>query len=353
MKHIAYHIIGAIFLGLLVSGCEFEKTENHRYIDETWFQGFGRDYFVVHTNSISYYSPEVHQVYPNIFTHQNGRPPGGDISCFSRTGLMSFEKENNIEFIDIRNCTSIKTLEIENPRDIYFLKGQYCALSYGNNSEGGVAIVDLIDKSIASTVRTNNRAGEIYRKGDFLYVFSDGHSDQDSIIEKFYYAQNNPSSLERIETFTIGIRPVDFVEMDIQGDKSVHNGLAILCKGDDSTPASIVLFDLIIEEVVARYPFDSNDVCPENLFRIQENNSDSKALVSNINGKLYNLKLETPVEMSVLVNKNISEPIPSNDYYLAVSLDTLALSSYLYRFDLETLDLVDSIAINPKATEIR
>ena len=198
-------------------------------------------------------------------------------------------------------------------------------------------------------------AGKIYRKENYLYVFSDGCLINDSIIEKFYYQQNSASLLHKLDSFSIGIRPVDFAEMSIHYDGYTHAGLAILCKGNPTIPPSIVLFDLITEKVTNSFPFESTDINPESLFWFPEYyswQSGDQFLASYINNKLYSLKLNNPVEISVLINKNVSFLIPSDDYYLAVSRDTVGPESYLYQFDLTTLDLVDSLSIPPRAFKL-
>jgi hypothetical protein len=192
-----------------------------------------------------------------------------------------------------------------------------------------------------------------------LYVFSGGYNTNDSIIEQFYYLPYSPNSTHKLDSFNIGIRPVDFIEMNIKYDDYEHEGLAILCKGNSNISASIVLFDLITEKVIRSYPFESTNIIPENLFWFpddwtwfQEDQSRERTLASYINNKLYTLTLNNPVELSVMINKNISYLIPSDEYYLAVSRDTVASTSSLYRFDRFTLDLVDSVSIDARAIKL-
>jgi hypothetical protein len=349
---------------LFITACEIEKTEYESILDNTSFSGFENDYFIIHNQSISYYSPKVNRIYPDIYAYQNGKHMGHGIHSFHISfrpfpGLITFQKDNKIEFIDVVNFISGGFLEIEKPRDITEFNGQYCMVSFGDKSTGGIVLVDIYAKKIIKVLHTAIEAGKIYKKENYLYVFSDGYLINDSIIEQFYYLPNSPNSMHKLDSFSIGIRPVDFVEMTIHYDDYDHEGLAILCKGNTNIPASIVLFDLITEKVTRTYPFESTNIIPENLFWFpdywtwfHEDQSRERILASYINNKLYTLTLNNPVELSVLINKNISYLIPSDDYYLAVSRDTIASTSNLYRFDRSTLGLVDSISINAKAIKL-
>lgn len=359
-----YPVAVMIFAMLLLAACEIEKTEYQPILNGIFFGGFRDGYFILHNQSISYYSPEVNKVFPDIYAYQNGKPLGNGIhsfyvDLFSTTGLISLQNDNKIEFIDVVNFISEGIREIEKPRDIFELRGRYCMVSFGEKKTGGIAVVDLVEKKIGQTCQTGIQAGKIYRSGNYLYVFSDGNLTNDSTIEKFYYQQNSPSSLYKLDSFSIGIRPVDFVEMTIPYDVYSNAGLAILCKGNSNIPASIVLFDLVTEKVVSSYSFESTEIIPENLFWFPEyltwfpeNQSREKTLASYLNNKIYTLILNNPVEISILIDKNISYLIPSDDYYLAFSMDTVSPVSYLYRFDLFTFDLVDSVSINPKAIKL-
>ncbi len=348
-----YPIVITVLLILLLSSCEIEKIEYTRMLEGISFTGFQNGLFILYDQSISYYSPEVNKVYPGIYTYQNGKPLGNGIHSFyaDRNGLISFQKDNKIEFIDLLNFISEGVLEIEKPRDIYRLYG-YCLVSFGDKNTGGIAIVDLNEKRIEKTLHTGMEAGKIYRTENYLYVFSDGNLINDSIIEKFYYQRNTLSILHKLDSFNIGIRPVDFVEMTIHYDEYYHKGLAILCKGNSIIPASIVLFDLITEKVIRSFPFESTNIIPENLFWFPEEINGEKILASYVNNKIYSLSMSDPVEMSILINKNISNLFSTYEYYLAVSRDTLGSESYMYRFDLITLDLVDSLSIPTKALKL-
>lgn len=353
-------------LGLLVlTSCEFKKTEYRPYLDPVSFSGFEYGYFILYNNSISYYSPDDNQVFPDLYEHQNGNPPGNGIHSFHNKlthsyGLITYQEDNRIEIIENVNLLSEGVLEIEKPRDIFSLRGRYCTVSFGDPGTGGIAVVDLVDKEFAKTVHTGIEAGEIYRTGNYLYVFSDGNSMNDSIIEKFYYKQNTPSSLHKLDSLPVGIRPVDFAEITIPYEDHPHAGLAILCKGNDTVPASIVLFDLVTENVIDSNPFESTDIVPENLFWFpfyrdpwQPGNPASESdLVCYVSNKLFSLNLNKPVEMSVLINKNVSFLLPFDDHFLAVSRDTIGNKSYLYRFDPTSFELVDSLSIPPKALKL-
>ena len=341
-------VFGIVLFSLLMTACEMQKTEYRDILDGEYCQGFSNGIAIVHERSISYYSPEVNKVYPNLYAHQNGNQLGNGIHSLAG-GMITFQEDNYIEFVDRVNFTTEGILDIEKPRSISYLRGYY-VVSFGEKKAGGIAIVDVYSKSIEKIAQTDIQAGKVYQEGDFLYVFSDGSITNDTIIEKFYYDNRSPSSLLKLDSFNIGVRPIDFVEMDIPFDGAVHSGLAILCKGDAITPASIEVFDLILEEVVQSYSFESSDMEVENLFRLWEDgHTEGETLVSYINNKLYTLTLNNPIELSLLIKENVSFLAPFEEYYLAISRDTLATTSNLYRYDQLTLDLVDSISINPKA----
>ena len=292
-----YPVAVTIFAMLFLAACEIEKTEYERILDDVYFDGFKRDYFILHNQSISYYSPEVNKVFPDIYTYQNGKLPGNGIHSFYvnfwAPGLISLQDDNKIEFIDVVNFISEGIQEIEKPRNIFELGTYYCMVSFGEKNTGGIAMVDLVEKKIEKTYQTGIQAGRIFGKDNKLYVFSDGKLTNDSTIEKFSYQQNSPFSLNKLDSFSIGIRPVDFVETNIPYDAYSNAGLAILCKGNSNIPASIVLFDLVTEKVIRSYSFKSTDIIPENLFWFPVNefwlpgDQANKTLASYINNKLY------------------------------------------------------------------
>ena len=352
-----------MLLVLFSAACEIEKTEYERFPEELSFHGFSGN-FILHNQSISYYSPEVNKIYPNIYSYQNGQPIGNGIHSFyvgkfSGPGLITYQIDSKVEFIDMVHLLSEGVLELENPRNIFDLRG-HLLVSFGDNNTGGIAIIDDNERKIAKALNTGIEAGKVYRNRDenYLYVFSNGYLVSDSIIEKFYYEQGSPASLHKLDSFIIGVRPVDFVEMSIYYDDYSHAGLAILCKGDEIHPASIVLFDMITEEVAHSYPFASTSILPENLFWIpfyhswEYEDPSRKVLASYANDNLFSLNLSNPVEMSVLINRNISELLLVDEYLLGVLRDTSGTESYLYRFDRTTLNLVDSVSIPPRALKL-
>jgi hypothetical protein len=351
------HKLYIAFIAILsVTSCEFETTEYQSILDPVYFSGFSMGFFIMHQNSIDYYSYDDNKVFPNLYEHQNGMPQGNGIHSFV-FGLITYQEDNRIEFIDRVNFLSEGILEIENPRNISGFPG-YFMVSYGDPGTGGIAIVDLAEKEFAKIIHTGIGAGKIYLTGNYFYVFSDGNSINDSTIVKFHYEKYSPASVNKLDSIPIGIRPVDFVGMTIHYEGYSHNGLAILCQGNRTDPASIVLFDLVTEEVAGCYTFASTSILPENLFWFplyhswENEDPAQKVLVSYVNNKLYSLKLDNPMEMSILINRNISGLVLKDDCYLAVSRDTTGTESYLYRFDRATLDLIDSLSIPPSALKL-
>jgi hypothetical protein len=84
---------------LFITACEIEKTEYESILDNTSFSGFENDYFIIHNQSISYYSPKVNRIYPDIYAYQNGKHMGHGIHSFHISfrpfpGLITFQKEN-------------------------------------------------------------------------------------------------------------------------------------------------------------------------------------------------------------------------------------------------------------------
>jgi len=108
------------------------------------FWRFGNDYFILHNNRSVIIHLKLNKVYPDIYAYQNGKILGNGIHSFhvdlySGPGLISLQKDNKIEFIDVVNFISEGILEIEKPRDIFDLRGRYCMVSFGEKSTGGIA----------------------------------------------------------------------------------------------------------------------------------------------------------------------------------------------------------------------
>ncbi len=351
MKNQVYSIPLLLLIVSVLSSCEKEKTEYEQTWDGHDFIGFNDGLFIVHDNSVGYFYPDSNKVFPDIFAHQNGRGLGtGVYSLDVNSGMITVENENKLEFVDMENFTSIKSIEISRPRNTS-LFGSYRLVSFGNRVSGGVALVDF-NRDLMQTIPTGNEAGKIYVDGYYCYVFCNGKDEKDSLItvlkSEFY---NSVLSLHKVDSIVAGIKPVDFVEISLNFD-SQHKGLAILCMGNKAVPASVVIFDLVTRKVAETYHFDKPDFKPKSIFWIGEPYSGSRILAVNANGKLYRTELSDPIVTSVLIDKNVSDFYRYGQEYLAVSRDTVNPVSYMYKFDVTTLDLLDSIPIDGKAKGI-
>ena len=339
-----------VILYLIILSCEQETIEHFQTSDDARFGGFTYGIFTIHENSIGYYFPDSNKVFPDLFRHQNGRGLGNGIhTCifgFS-TGLISIEKENRLEFLDTKNFISLGSLELSEPRNIY---SSYPNLvSYGKRNSGGIAVVDLYNKKIVQTVETDVEAGKIYVDNDFIYVFSSGNDDRDSVIVRLYGI--SVGNIHRIDSIVIGNRPVDFIQITLE-EANNHKGLAILCLGKKNVPPSIVILDLITGKVRHSYQFENPELKPENIFWLNLTNSKTPILASCANNKLYRLEIADPIIATVLINKNISTLKHTENNYIAVSQDTVSVISYLYKIDFQSLEVFDSIPIEPRAKEI-
>jgi hypothetical protein len=354
MKHQIFIICLFIAVTSILLSCEKEKTDYKQTWDSPFFKGFQNGLFIVHSSSIDYYYPDSDKIARDIFKIQNGSGIGNDIHSFSVwwQGIITVEDENKVEFVDVNNFISSGSLEMDHPRNIYLL-GEYSLITFGNNISGGVALVDVANQALVMTIGTDNEAGQFYPDDhNNFYIFCSGKNLNDSAVSVLYGSDlNKPQTIHSIDTIVIGIRPVDFVEISLNFD-SQHKGLAILCMGNQTVPASIVIFDLVTRKVVETYHFDKPDFKPESIFWIGEPYSGSRKLAVNANGKLYQTELSDPMVTSVLIDKNLSDFYRYDKTYLAVSRDTINPVSYMYKFDVTTLDLLDSIPIDGKAKEI-
>jgi hypothetical protein len=352
MKHQIFTLCLFFGISTILVSCEKEKTEYEKTWDGHDFIGFNDGLFILHDNSIGYFNPDSNKVFPDIYGHQNAKGLGTGIHSLNpNAGMITVEDENKIEFVDLENFTSIESIEISRPRDIYNF-GSYKLVSFGNRVSGGVALVDYINRELLQTVETGNVAGKIYSDGNNIYVFCDGKDENDSIISILKYEYSNFAvSLLKADSMVVGIRPVDFVEISLNYD-SQHKGLAILCIGNKTVPASVVIFDLTTRKVQQTYHFDNPDFKPESMFWIGEPYMGSRILAVYANNKLYQTELTNPMKTLVLIDKNISDFYRYDQTYLTVSRDTVNPVSWLYKFDLQSLDLLDSIAIEGNARKI-
>jgi hypothetical protein len=351
MKSFRNSLFPIFLISLTVLSCEKVTTEHRQVLDDPRFEGFTNGFFIVHENSIGYYYPDSNKVFPNLFMHQNGRELGNGIHSFGfdtyGPGLATIEKENRIEFVDTKNFLSLGSLELSEPRNINTT--YYTLVSFGKRNSGGVAQIDLFQKKIIRTVHTEIEAGKIFVDNEYIYLFSSGRDDKDSVIVRLYGA--SAGNLHRIDSIGIGNRPVDFVVLSL--DKSYdHRGLAILCLGRKSVPPSIVTLDLITGKVKHVYQFEDTELKPENIFWIFQANPDRQILACYSKNKLYRLELSDPIQSSVLINKNISSLTSTRNNFIAVSRDTIHQVSFLYKIDLQTFKVLDSITIEPKAKKI-
>jgi hypothetical protein len=351
MKKLGYLIFFPFCIGSILISCEKEKTEYEQTWDGHDFIGFNDGLFIVHDNSIGYFYPDSNKVFPDIYRHQNGMELGTGIHSLDLSGMISIEKEDKIEFVDLENFISIESMEVRQPRNINFY-GSYRLVSFGNINSGGLAIIDPFNRKLLQTVETGNEAGKIYLDVTTIYVFCDGKNENDSIlcILKAEYS-NSTLSLHKTDSIMVGPRPVDFVEISMNYD-SQHKGLAILCMGNKTIPPSIVIFDLDTRTVEETYYFENPEFKPESIFWIGEPYSGSRILAVYASGRLYQTELTNPMHTSVLIDRNVSDLYRYKQTYLAVSRDTVNPISYLYKFDMLSLNLLDSLAIDGNARKI-
>ncbi len=352
MKSKAFLIyIGVISIGIMFS-CEEERTEYKRFLGDNGYPGFTNGYFTVHDHSIGYFNPDSGKVFPDIYAYQNGHTIGNGIHSFlppgyGSTGLVTLEKENRVEFIDGIDFLSKGSITLDKPRNIFPQFGNLL-VSYGKGETKGIALINLFEQRMELTIATSIEPGKIYMDENLYYVFSSGQESKDSVVVKLYTDNiNNTSALHVIDEIPIGHRPVDFVEISL-GTTNLHKGLAILCLGEGSEPASIVTFDLITQRVAGRYSFQDVSLKPINLYKTDVSYQ-GPVMVSNINGKIYRVDLTDRVEIQLKINKNLSEFYKLNNQYMAVSRDTFGDHSQLYTIDSETLEIIDSISIEAKA----
>ncbi len=337
-----------LLISYITISCDNEDIKTCQVCDDEGFWGFSNGFFTVHENSIGYYDPDSNKVFPDLFRYQNGEGLGNGIHSFNNyTGLVTVEKENKLEFIDMKNFLSLGSLELNEPRNITFSFPML--VSYGKRNSGGIALVDIQSRKIVKTVATDIEAGKLFVDNDFIYVFSSGNDERDSVIVRLYgfYTGN----IHRIDSMVIGNRPVDFVEITLE-EAHDHKGLAILCLGKKNVRPSIVILDLITGRIRNTYHFENPDLKPENIFRIVKPNSNGPILASYANNKLYKLILSEPIVSTVLINKNISSLTTTRFNFIAVSRDTIHPVSYLYKIDDELLVVQDSIPIEPRAKKI-
>jgi hypothetical protein len=345
----------------MTSGCEIEKTEYDRYMHGENV-GFTNGIFIMHKQSFSYYSPNQNKVYNDLYFHQNGDSIRNGVNSFLSGGIISYEKDNLIEFLDMRNFKSEGYLDIDHPRDLTNLNGTPL-ISYGKAKNGAIAYINSESRELVNTIPLTTEPGKVFIDDDYyntyLYVLSSGNSINDSIIYRLYQSDSNPLTLHKLDSIHVGIRPVDCVPYIAEYQNYYHDALAILCLGSERVPPCVKILDLITFKVVASYEFEST-YKPQNLFWFARYNAQepllsitNNKLLSNVNNKLYKITLANPIQLTVLIDKNINELKSIDmDYFIAVSRDTLKPKSSLYRFDKRTLELRDSLVIEGKAIKI-
>jgi hypothetical protein len=384
---------------IFIASCEKEKTEYHQTYNHDIFKGFSadRNYFILHDNSITYYNPDSNKVFHNLFEHQNGKKLGNSIHSFhpffynyveyKNSGVFSLEDENKLVYIDLNNFVYDFEVEIESPRNIELVTGesyvmrrenvlsfhphlhgssdhQSILVSAGSGRNGKLVVIIPYSNIINSEINTGNDPGKIYvHDYDYVYVFCNEKSNQrDSTIAKIHFDNYDASDFQKVEDIYIGINPVDFVEFAEYETGFYNPNLAILCKGDENTPASIVLFDLLLNKITDTYSFGDSDLKPERIINFR-NYSYSDQYNPEVwfyaNKKIYSANLSNLKQAEVLIDKDITElhhcfsNVEIWESFLGVSNNSESANSYLYRFKhFYPYEVIDSIKIGEHAHKI-
>ena len=372
-----------------ISSCEKEKIEYHQTYNHNIYQGFSADknYFILHDNSITYYNSDSNKVFNNLYEHQNGEKLGNSIHSFrsffynyveyKNAGVFSLEDENKLVYIDLNNFVYDLEVEIESPRNIELVTGesyvmawenvlptyphlhgssdyQSILVSTGKGRSGKLIALIPYNNIISDEIDTGNEPGRIYVH-DFVYVFSNENSNQhDSTIAKIHYDKDRATDFQKVEDIYIGINPVDFDEFKETQTGFYNQSLAILCKGDENTPPSIVLFDLVLNQIRGIHSFKDSELKPERI--VNFNNPDVWFYANN---RIYSANLNQLNQAEVLIDKNISELYDcisyneQKEFFIGVSNNSESSKSYLYRIETYyPFEVFDSIKINEHAHKI-
>lgn len=299
----------ALALVLSFTGCE--KNDN------STLQGkFSKGIFIMNEGnytkgnaSVSFYNRDSAKVTNDIFYKVNSRPLGDVGQSMAEFNDKYYLVVNNSSKVEVVNKTDFITTGaitgLAQPRYFMGINSQkaYVSVWGANGLDGALAVVNLSNNSVTTTIPTGAGAEKMVKIDNFVYVTNSGGYGNDSTV-----AVVNASTDEFVTKIKVGYNPAAIVS-----DK--NNNLWVLCGGKWKSdfsglekPGALVKINTSNNQVELKLPFAS-----------MTGGYDRKSLSINAAKDMIYYTVEGQLfEQSVTSNTLNTQPKITREFYNAV-----------------------------------
>ncbi len=329
-------------LAVIVSLSACKKDE-----DQKSYGAFSNGVFIVNegaftggTGTITYYNPDSNLVKQNIFESVNGRPLGNiaqSMTIYNGKGYIVVNNAGTVEVVDLATFKSEKTItNLINPSQFLVVNENK---AYVSDWIGHLAVVDLAQNVVVSTVPTGRGPDVMVKSGNYVYVANSGGLGIDSTVSVIDFTTDKV-----VKIIKVGEAPVGMV--------ADGNGrIWVMCKGigfagwpqAGDTPGKLIRIDPVTLGVDFTYKFTSTGDHPE------------KLVINKQKSILYFLHNNSIYRFNIVLANQVPEKFISRNFY---SLGYENKTGYLYasdpkkyvnpgivlRFKADNGSVVDSIA---------
>lgn len=297
--------------------------------------------------SVSFVTEDLTTVTNGVFIKANAGPLGDVAQSIAFNDGLAYIVVNNsqkIEVVNRFNFESVATIDsgLLNPRYMVFANGKGYVTNWGDGTvadDDYVAVINLDDHTVESTIAVEEGPEEILANGDMLYVAHRGGFSQNNIVSVIDVATN------AIETVTVGDVP-DTMQFDANGN------LWVLCAGVPSftgneTAGSLVIVDISNNTVSNTFNFGLTEH-PEHL------SVNGSTLYYYLAGEVFAMEMDaTDLPSSPVISGVSFYDMAINEGLLyGTDAKDFASNGSLEIYNLTTNSLVDSKEVSIVPSEV-
>jgi len=297
--------------------------------------------------SISFVSNDLSTKNNGIFSFHNNSVPLGDvgqsIAFYNNLAYIVVNNSQKIEVVNRYTFEGVATIDsgLSNPRYMTFVNGKGYVTNWGdasNNADDFIAIINLSDNTVSSTIAVGEGPEHIIALNNSLYISHKGGWSQNNIISNIDTTDNS------VTTITVGDVPDEMV-------LDSANNLWVLCEGRPSyatpeTGGKLVKINTADNTIATTIDFAAATDHP----KIMTYNLGS--LYYYINDTIYKMdEADSTLPTTAIITQALTEGdlAIKEDRLYGTRADYLTGDSELIVYDLSDNSLINTLELNTGA----